>query len=213
MVGDVNGDGVIDMLDAGEIFAYFGQVYSQIQSNTRSQKAAHVLGNSTLSIHDALEILKFLSGLDSAIEGDGNNPDRRPVVNAPTASIRIEIKPEQGRIFYIANTPLSDEWRSIQLTVSDNITIFPPEMNARLPGMSRISPIFNSFSGLVGAAVYICGIIPAETIIMTQKFEFTNLSDIDSIRFIGEGITEVTVNNCYSCNHTNQNSIRCISHQ
>jgi hypothetical protein len=201
MLGDVNGDGVIDMYDALELLSYLGNAPSGsvIKTDERAREAARVLGNSTLSIHDALEILKFMNGLNSAIEGDGNNPDRIPFKSAPAgAPINAVINIANGTIAYYAATELSDQTINIMYTVEgEEVTFFRPVGNNNLPGNSQSVVLFNSDRGTFSIGVIIDGTVSAGTVLFTQEFEYDTVNDPNAphtIKIDGAGLEGVILN-------------------
>jgi hypothetical protein len=74
LLGDVNGDGTVDINDAVEILKYVVGLDSVIAEGNIAWKNALIVSETEPGIEDALEILKYMVGLENALEA---NPHER----------------------------------------------------------------------------------------------------------------------------------------
>ncbi|MCL1866388.1 MAG: hypothetical protein FWF82_03145 [Oscillospiraceae bacterium] len=223
MLGDVNGDGYVDFLDANEINKYLSKLDSVILHDTLSYKAACILNNDykggAPGINDLLVILKFMVGLPAFIPFDGNNPNRLPIAKwnyyPRNNSVRAEIDIENEVINYILTEDYAGEMIFYNKIEYDSLNaISDVSGNSRLPGDSYGFGYFNRNTGLNTFFLYLVGEyetegkIPAGTVIMTHDFNDgtseiahgIKILDVTSVEgseiYTTESNIEVTVKDC-----------------
>jgi hypothetical protein len=111
MTGDVNGDGVVDIVDVFEIMRFIANEPNVIDGNPRAEQAARIVSDSArhnerICVTDFLEIIKFIYKLEpNGISGDGNNPERRLVNRnyiVPSMRARLDLS-NSDRNYYRIN--------------------------------------------------------------------------------------------------------------
>jgi hypothetical protein len=68
ILGDINGDGQVDIMDALEVLKYLAQMDSVIEEGNDAWNNARLIRDSDPSIVTALEILKAISGMRSVFD-------------------------------------------------------------------------------------------------------------------------------------------------
>jgi Ca2+-binding EF-hand superfamily protein len=204
ILGDVNGDGVVDFLDVLEILKFLAKLPSVINNDPRALQASLIRNpDASLPTHlDVTEILNFLAGIASLIE-DGNNPERHWIVHTERLSsvpIRAEIDVNVGTISYFTMQSIATVtslYIDYTITKAEAVEFESIGGNGRLPGNSQFNHNFSRGTGRLQALIEIDGAIPADTMVMRQQFTGGDNFHNAEIMIRGKDFRYITLIGCY----------------
>jgi hypothetical protein len=175
ILGDVDGNAVININDATEILKYIIGMGNVIDNNERAFAASLITNPNRPTMLDAMEIMNFITGRPSTLPSGGHFA--RPAVLL--SYIRAEVDMKEGIIRYITTKPIfaNSEVLPIELKLSGLRVVENPVLPSRsdgdtpLPPGTMLSTAYDSNTGSLRAILAVSHTIEADSVIMVQYFQ------------------------------------------